>query len=104
MKLAALIVALLLAVPVPASERVAAPPATWVSGVRLDVSGEAGEDPYVAILMTVATGKSAAQSQTASGYGTIRLTLNPEEARALGQALEAWADDPTAGTLFVRTR
>jgi hypothetical protein len=79
---------------------------TWIAQVRLDVLGtEDGPDPYVRIVLSPSVGKAGVpMSQSAGMHGGTSLTMTPAEARAMGEALIAWADNPTETTIYTRTR
>lgn len=80
--------------------------AHWIATVRFDVTGvivEAG--PHLQVLTSTAMGKAGVpQSQTAGGGTSIIMTITPQEARELADALNAWADNPTDSVVFSRAR
>jgi hypothetical protein len=78
----------------------------WIANVRLDAQGVIGSGgPHVQLLSTSAMGLSGAPSdQTAGGGTSIMLTVTVDDARAMGQALLDWADNPTDSVIFSRQR
>lgn len=83
---------------VPISPR---PSAGWIGTVRLDVQGEPGDSPYAAVILSQASGASGLPPQSTGGsYSTVRLTLTPDEARRLADALADWAANPVEASIF----
>lgn len=78
----------------------------WIATVRLDVEGVIVDgNPHVQVLSTTAMGLSGAPSSSSASSGSsVRLTISPDEARALGQSLFEWAENPTDILIFSRER
>jgi len=80
----------------------------WFTVGRLDVSGTDDSNPSQFFAQVVCTtyGERFGVPQTESSNmrSEVRVNLSPAEARALANALIAWADNPTHTMIFTATR
>ncbi len=106
-KKAAVLVLVALAIATGTVAQTATKGGTWIASVRLQVEAtdaNAG-DPHVRLILSEAVGKAGVpMSETGGANASVSLTMSPAKAREMADALNAWADDPQEGTIFVLAR
>ncbi len=79
--------------------------AAWAVASVLEIVGAAFPtlpEPYVSVQIKTTTALDGAPVGAESrSVNTQRVTMTPAEARALGEALIAWADDPSSTTTLL---
>lgn len=78
----------------------------WVGQVRFEVQGsDDGTDPYLHVFLMSMAGRPGVPLSQSGGTGcNTSIGLSPAEARALAEALNEWAEDPTSNTVYLKVR